>query len=170
MISDEAVEAAASVLAFRGYPKAPQSYLSKLWSEMSDDDEEIEVDGELRLKRGRDSFREEARAALEAALPHLLASRGCGTGHSGEQLKPAVGATAALAPELPEGFIAWNGGECPVPGETVEWINAKGHRYVFRASDVAGWDWHDPRTPSKYQWRIVGYRVFPAHPQKGGEG
>lgn len=104
MISDEAVEAAASVLAFRGFPKAPQPYLNKLWFQMSDDDEEIEVDGDLRLKRGRDSFREEARAALEAALPHLIASQGCGTGHSGEQLEPAVGATAALARPLRDGM------------------------------------------------------------------
>lgn len=42
--------------------------------------------------------REQARAALEAALPHLLASKGCGTGHSGEQPEPAVSATAAIAP------------------------------------------------------------------------
>lgn len=123
-------------------------------------------------------------AALEAALPHLLtdtrypvteqkqevsSSQGCGTGHSGEQLEPAVGATAALAKELPEGFTPWHGGECPCPDETVEWINAKGHRYTFRASKLGGWDWHDPRD-GNYPWRIVGYRVVPAHPQKGGEG
>ena len=45
----------------------------------------------------RDRWMASARAALEAALPHLLASQGCGTGHSGSREEPTVSATAALA-------------------------------------------------------------------------
>lgn len=41
--------------------------------------------------------REQARAALEAAMPHLLASQGSGQRGCGSRDEPAVGATAALA-------------------------------------------------------------------------
>lgn len=87
MISDEAVEAAARVLCRKAHI---DKYGTDAWR-----------DGELdtRLDQYWPCWSTEARAALEAALPHLLASQGCGTGHSGEQLEPAVGATAALAPK-----------------------------------------------------------------------
>lgn len=83
MISDEAVEAAARAhdaedAAQRGEPDP--------WDLEGDDFNEFRADRMSAM-----------RAALEAALPHLIASQGCGTGHSGEQLEPAVGATAALA-------------------------------------------------------------------------
>ena len=87
--------------------------------------------------------RDVIRAALEAALPHLLASQGCGTGHSGEQREPAVGATAALAIEdgAPLGF-----GRLPARVRCrcfKLWVSASGIYYCCK--------------------RL-------AHPQKGGEG
>lgn len=87
MISDEAVEAAARALWQHHYDAENTGW------------EQADRDAHWNERGGADLFRAEARAALEAALPHLLASQGCGTGHSGEQLEPAVGATAALAPE-----------------------------------------------------------------------
>ncbi|MDR7229930.1 hypothetical protein J2X45_001011 [Caulobacter sp. BE264] len=133
--------------------------------------------------------REQARAALEAALPHLLdgkmslselvaasreveaatdhmvfdghaldafdrlgdalrpfaevASQGCGTGHSGKQLEPAVGATAALAIEdgVPLGYsVLPAGARCRC---LKLWISASGRHYCCKPL---------------------------AHPQKGGEG
>ena len=70
MISDEAVEAAARVF----YHRQPNG--TPLFRE-----------------------RDRARAALEAAMPHLLASRGSGQRGSGEQPEPTSSAAAALARE-----------------------------------------------------------------------
>lgn len=78
MISDEAVEAAARAhdaedAAQRGEPDP--------WDMEGDDFNEFRADRMSAI-----------RAALEAALPHLLTSQGCGTGHSAD-----AGSLPALA-------------------------------------------------------------------------
>lgn len=122
--------------------------------------------------------REQARAALEAALPHLLASQGCGTGHSGEQLEPDVGETAALALNTPqealerldvaEGLCRW---------ACVSMIDKdRYYREVGAFWDVVGYlrQLRDGGEAVHSPAEREGSRDEPkntlAHPQKGGEG
>lgn len=83
-ISDEAVEAAAR-----------EFYSVFRWDSIT---------GEAQAR-----WKCQARAALEAAMPHLLASQGCGTGHSAD-----AGSLPALAPE----WRRYDGKGRPVPNGT----------------------------------------------------
>lgn len=160
MITDEAVKAAARAI----------------WKRERDTDQHDEP---FKLSW----YEDEARAALEAALPHLIASQGCGTGHSAD-----AGTLPALASSLRNGLEAM---ACYATVPMNLWDRFSNN--VLKAADAldGGEAVHSPAEregsrdePKTDEYEGCGKCVYCtnlgahelcrghdlAHPQKGGEG
>lgn len=55
-----------------------------------------------------------------------------------------------------DGWIEWEGGECPVPDKVVRWRTRDGSEGQYRAGMVSGWLHANPHPQD-----IVAYRVIP---------
>ena len=64
---------------------------------------------------------------------------------------------AYTAPQIPEGFTPWSGGECPVPGQSVEYLCAADDVPV-KTDRPEDWTWRHEGIPSRA--RIIAYRII----------
>ena len=64
---------------------------------------------------------------------------------------------ANLARQIPEGFTPWSGGECPVPGQSVEYLCAADDVPV-KTDRPEDWTWRHEGIPSRA--RIIAYRII----------
>lgn len=59
--------------------------------------------------------------------------------------------------QIPEGFTPWSGGECPVPGQSVEYLCAADDVPV-KTDRPEDWTWRHEGIPSRA--RIIAYRII----------
>lgn len=95
----------------------------------------------------------------EAASPEFASEQG-------EPIEEMIATSDAVCEELseaytplqiPEGFTPWSGGECPVPGQSVEYLCAADDVPV-KTDRPEDWTWRHEGIPSRA--RIIAYRII----------
>ena len=118
---------------------------------------------ELYATKDLDEPLEPAEALLdhqpEAASPEFASEQG-------EPIEEMIATSDAVCEELseaytplqiPEGFTPWSGGECPVPGQSVEYLCAADDVPV-KTDRPEDWTWRHEGIPSRA--RIIAYRII----------